>query len=219
MMRDCEDGNMRDMLPDYVRGTLAAKARATVAAHLAACGDCAAEAALIEAAARAYPAPRVDIARIVKSLPQAPRAAHRPFFSTRAGQLAAAVGIMAIGAFSVLAIRGWFGGSTYDVEVGGRALASNDTARSRRAVTVDSPAVAATTVAAAAATSSARSSAVPKASAAAGISFGGGLSDLTDDQLDTLLGELDGLDSLPSTEPETHLSPIVPPADGGHSAR
>jgi hypothetical protein len=51
------------------------------------------------------------------------------------------------------------------------------------------------------------------------ISFGGGLSDLSDDQLDTLMGELDGLDALPSAEPETHLTPILPPADGGHSAR
>jgi hypothetical protein len=37
--------------------------------------------------------------------------------------------------------------------------------------------------------------------------------------LNTLLGELDALQALPSAEPETHLSPIVPLADGGHNAR
>jgi hypothetical protein len=51
------------------------------------------------------------------------------------------------------------------------------------------------------------------------ISFGGGLGDLSDDQLAALLSELDTLEALPTTEPETHLSPIVPEADGGHNAR
>ena len=41
--------------------------------------------------------------------------------------------------------------------------------------------------------------------------------DLSDDQLDALMAELDGLDALPSAEPETHLTPILPP-DGGHGA-
>jgi hypothetical protein len=55
--------------------------------------------------------------------------------------------------------------------------------------------------------------------ASASISFGGGLGDLTDEQLDTLLGEIDALDALPSAEPETHLTPIVLPGEGGRGAR
>ncbi len=51
------------------------------------------------------------------------------------------------------------------------------------------------------------------------ISFGGGLDDLSDEQLAALLSELDTLEALPSTEPETHMSPIVPEADGGSNAR
>ena len=209
MMRDCEDGNMRDLLPAYAHGALSDAERAEVSAHLAMCRDCAAELELIEAASRAYLAPKIDVSKIVKSLPSAPRGPRVPFFTTRAGQLAAAVAIMAVGALSVLALRGWFRGNTYDVEVGGRALASNDTARSPRAAVLDSPAV----VSAPAARDSATK---PVAS---GLSFGGGLSDLTEDQLDTLLNELGALDAMPSAEPETHLTPIVPPADGGHSAR
>lgn len=215
MMRDCEDGNMRDLLPGYAHDALSAAERAKVAAHLATCGDCAAELELIEAASRAYPAPKVDVSKIVKALPSAPRAGSRPFFATRIGQLAAAVAIMAVGALSVFALRGWFGGTSYDVEVGGGALASNDTARSPHTVVPDSPAVTA-------APAPSRAIAVAPAGNGSGLSFGGGLSDLTDDQLDTLLSELGALDALPSAEPETHLTPItpiVPPADGGHSAR
>jgi hypothetical protein len=54
--------------------------------------------------------------------------------------------------------------------------------------------------------------------ASASISFGGGLGDLTDEQLDTLLGEIDALDALPTVEPETHLIPIIVPDEGGHRA-
>ena len=215
MMHDCEDGNMRDLLPGYAHGTLSTAVRANVSSHLATCRDCAAELELIEAASRAYPAPKIDIARIVKALPEAPRVSRRPFFATRTRQLAAAVGIMAVGALSVLALRGWFGGETYVVEVGGRALASNDTARSPHAVVADTPAVTALT----AMPAPAPTSSAAKASTNAGFSFGGGLSDLTDDQLDELLGELGALEALPSAEPESHLTPIVPQADGGHSAR
>ena len=42
------------------------------------------------------------------------------------------------------------------------------------------------------------------------LSFGGGLSDLSDAQLKSLLREIDSLDGAPSTEPEVHATPIVP---------
>ena len=214
MMHDCEDGNMRDLLPGYAHGTLSPAVRAKVSAHLATCRDCAAELELIEAGSRAFPAPKLDISKIVKALPAAPRAGRRPFFATRIGQLAAAIAIMAVGALSVLALRGWFGNDTYVVETGGRTLAAVDTAK-RSAV----PAADTTTVAAVSSPARGSGSTASKAGNPTGLSFGGGLSDLTDDQLDTLLGELGALDSLPSAEPETHLTPIVPEADGGHSAR
>ena len=52
------------------------------------------------------------------------------------------------------------------------------------------------------------------------MNFGsGGLTDLSDAQLEPLRGERDGLDALPSVEPETQLTPILPPDDGGHGAR
>jgi anti-sigma factor RsiW len=207
MMHDCADGDMRDLLPGYVHGALSAAERATVAAHLETCADCAAEVELIAAVSRAFPAPTVDLGRIVKALPAAPRGARRGVAAGRAWRAAAAIGIVAIGAFSVIALRGYFSATprrtaSVPAPATGAALATTDAPHAPIVVDspihVNSPAV----------------SSKPRS----GISFGGGISDLTDDQLNTLLGELDALQALPSTEPETHLSPIVPLADGGHNA-
>src|SRR5208282_1963054 len=127
MMRDCPDGELRDLLPGYVHGTLPAAEVAAVAAHLETCADCAAEVGLIEAASRAFPIPAVDLARIVKALPAAPRGARHSLFATPAGRVAAAIGIVAIGAFSVIALRGLLVANP--VEMGGRMKASRDTMR------------------------------------------------------------------------------------------
>src|ERR1039458_2627626 len=208
MMHDCADGDMRDLLPGYVHGAVSASKRATVAAHLETCADCAAEVELIAAASRAFPAPAVDLGRIVKALPAAPRGARRGVAAGRAWRVAAAIGIVAIGAFSVIALRGFFRAAprqaaSVPAPAGGTALATTDAPPV--AIVVDSPV---------------HVSSPPVASKRrSGISFGGGISDLTDDQLNTLLGELDALQALPSPEPETHRSPIVPMADGGHNAR
>jgi anti-sigma factor RsiW len=208
MMHDCADGDMRDLLPGYVHGTLSAAERAMVAAHLESCADCAAEVELIETASRAFPAPKIDAGRIVKALPAAPRDARRGVAAGRAWRVAAAIGIVAIGAFSVIALRGFFRAAprqaaSVPAPATGTALATTDAPHAP--IVVDSPV---------------HVNSPPVASKPrSGISFGGGISDLTDDQLNTLLGELDALQALPSAEPETHLSPIVPMADGGHNAR
>ena len=208
MMNDCLDGEMRDLLPGYVHGTLSGAERAAVSSHLLTCADCAAEADLIATASHAYSVPAIDVERIVRALPSTPRGSQRAWFATGAWRAAAAVGLIALGAYSVVVVRSRLGAPARETAaVSAPATGTSDAAASPRAVpAIDSPARAMAT-------------ATASRTRAKGMSFGGGLSDLTDEQLDALLAELDALDSLPSAEPETHLTPIVPLADGGHNAR
>lgn len=213
MMNDCPDGAKRDLLPGYAHRTLSAAEQSAVAAHLESCEDCREEVALITSASRAFAVPNVDIAGIVKVLPAPPRRVAPRTFAVSARQLAAAVVILAIGAFSLVMLRvrsdnrapEMAKASPAPVPAPGTQLAAAQPAPSSP-VAIDSPAPA-----------PAPASSV-STSRRVSISFGGGLSDLSDDQLDALMSELDGLDALPSAEPETHLTPILPPADGGHGA-
>jgi len=212
---------MRDRLPGYVHGTLTAVERTSVAAHLASCADCAAEVRLIEAASRAYPAPVMDIARIVRALPAPPRRAPRPALVWRAQRIAAGIGIVVIGAFSAVTVRDWSRRTGRKAQPAASPVSVPGSLAS--ATPAATPAAAAPALRALAAVVDSPPLVAGRPAAVApgrqAISFGGGLSDLSDDQLDTLLGELDGLDALPSVEPETHLTPILPPGDGGHGAR
>jgi anti-sigma factor RsiW len=209
MIHDCTDGDMRDLLPDHVHGTLSAAMRSAVAAHLERCAECTAEVELIAAASRAFPAPSIDVDRIVRALPARVRVARRGTSARGAWRVAAAIGVIAIGAFSVVALRERFGAAQRQTASVPRAA---ETARQAVATPEPVPAVVGSPMRASSPSGSAR----PRGP---GLSFGGGLSDLTDDQLGTLLGELDALDPLPSAEPDAHLTPIMPPADGGHNAR
>lgn len=208
MMNDCQNGDMRDLLPGYVHGTLSAADRSAVTTHLETCADCATEAGLIANASRAFPVPVLDVERIVKALPSAPRHSNRGWLAGGAWRAAAAIGLLALGAYSVVAVRARF------------SAASRQTAAASAPTT--STAVAATSPRAVPVIDAPPRAIAPAAASgtrAQGMSFGGGLSDLSDEQLDALLAELNALDSLPSAEPESHLTPIVPMADGGHNAR
>ena len=213
-MNDCADGNMRDRLPDYVHGTLPAAERRLVSAHLATCRDCTAEIEVIKAASRAFTVPAIDTARIVRAIPRARR--HRFAMPVgRVQQLAAAIGIFVIGGLSVVAVRELM------VRPGAASPAQAPAPATTLAAATPAPVAAPVTptVDSTANVTAPAPAPVPVEARRPAMSFGGGLSDLSDEQLDTLLGELDGLDALPSTEPETHLTPILPPADGGHGAR
>ena len=207
MMRDCPDGAIRDLLPDFVHEALPAAERVRVERHLAACADCTAEVELIRSARAAIAAiaPAVDVARIVASLPLAPLQGRRVSAWPAPWRLAAAFALLALGSVSVVLLRGMFGGIS-----GGAGTAVP--IATHGAGPDSSPAAQQVPL-------TPRGREVAATRREVGVSFGGGLSDLTDDQLNTLLREIDALQATPSAEPDVQATPIVPLHEGGNNAR
>jgi|SRR5579862_5212831 len=179
-MRDCQNEKIKDRLPDYAIGRLDAGIvdagiASDVEAHLAACPSCAAELAVLRAAHNAFPAPKVDIARIVAALPKPPsqvielkpRIAKRTFTSWR---IAATIATIAVGGVSVAMLQNLL----------------NDNRPPRTHLVSPKPAESA-----------------PENS---GLSVGGNLSDLSEQEMQTLLGKLDEMDAVPSAEPQPAVS-------------
>lgn len=157
-MRDCANGELRDLLPDWVHGRLDADHARTMASHVATCDDCAEEVALLRdlAASLTAAAPRVHVAAIVAALPKPPRARLRPVqlqWYQRTQLRAAAVLLVMAGATTMAVFN-----------------RSPNTSS-------DMPAPAA-------------------------IGFAGGVSDLSDRDLQSLLTEMDKLEATPTAEPE-----------------
>ncbi len=72
-MTDCENAEIRDLLPDYAHGTLSAEALRRVETHIADCGLCSEEWALLRRLGVALSAqPPVNVAAIVAALPPSP---------------------------------------------------------------------------------------------------------------------------------------------------
>jgi len=171
-MSDCLNVEIRELLPEYLGGTLSASRRADVDAHLAACAECTDELAVLRLVREAYAAmPAVNVKAIVAALP---RKAARPAIPTmhvgaprvrswrhsHAMQIAAAVSFIALGGISLAVARSFFNGTPSTV--------TTDTV----VANTDAPA----------------------------ISFAGGVSDLGDDDLEALLSKLETIEALPVTE-------------------
>lgn len=171
-MTDCSNAEIRDLLPEYLAGTLAVARRAEVEAHVAACTDCAAEIEVLRLVREAWAeaaSPAVNVGAIVAALPKARRRpAVRSWRQNHAFQIAAAVSFIALGGMSLAVARSFF--------------------------TAD-PAAAIADSAGGVDTMSAAGDATPA------ISFAGGVSDLADDELEALLTALESIEALPVTEP------------------
>jgi anti-sigma factor RsiW len=186
-MNDCGNANIRDSLPDLLYDRLEQNARATLMAHVAGCSDCAEELDLLRrlhVTLRA-PARRLDERAIVSALPKPPGQVVR-IASRRSRRLdwriAAGVGFLAVAGSSIAVLH--------------HPVPAAQTASSVVApiAALDSPtpapARAGETVVAA------------DAQAAADVAPGGRLANLNEQQLQTLLGEIDQLPAIPVTEPE-----------------
>ncbi len=130
-MTECDNAEIRDVLPDYVAEALSAAEMSRISIHVAECGACQDEVALLRVARAARPqAVHIDVdaivARLVKpgqaiaeSVPSSPsvavptaRTSQTPFVSQRAlrsrrnvWQFAAALAVVAIGGLSVVVAR------------------------------------------------------------------------------------------------------------------
>ena len=163
-MNDCLNVEIRELLPEYLSGTLSARRREEVWNHVTACDDCAQELALLQLVRQAYAeaTPTVNVGAIVAALPRkASRPAMRSWRRGPALQIAAAISFIALGGISLAVARSFFDRNP--------AATPPD---SVVAVMTDAPA----------------------------ISFAGGVSDLGDEDLETLLSALESMEALPVTE-------------------
>ena len=113
-MSDCLNVEIRELLPDYLSGTLSASRRADVESHVATCSDCADELAMLRLVREAYAAatPAMNVKAIVAALPRkASRPATRSWRSSQAFQIAAAISFIAVGGISLAVARSFFDGN------------------------------------------------------------------------------------------------------------
>lgn len=182
-MTDCTNGELRDLLPLLAHDALEAGDAARVRQHLATCADCRAELALLATARDAFDAatPAISTSAIAAGVQRAmrPSVVQRPALLRASG-------------------RRWMSGRLVAAAASVVFLASISLTVLAR--TFGAPAVGGDSVMA----SGARDSASElRLFASAGLNVTGGLSDLSDDELTTLLDELDSVEATIDAEPST----------------
>lgn len=213
-MNDCVNAEYRDQLPALLHDRLAGRELAALAAHLDGCVDCREELELLRELqgmfARATPT--VSTTSIVAALPEPPLPAgvlpFRQRVSRRVNWRVAAAAVLLIA-----------GGGSFALWAGGHAPNAAEAVRS--ATNVPSlpaaVAVAAATPQSAPIQSAEAPAATPTTSARATdaeLSMTGRLDDLSAEQLQSLLGEIDNLQATTIAEPEPTVVPVTLSSDG-----
>ena len=189
-MTECFNPEVRDHLPDLVHGRLGELDTATMLAHIEACDACGREVALLRELRRDAPmAPAIDVARVVAALPPAP-AAPRIEAPSRATSRSGLWKLLS--AAAVVAI----------VSVAGLKVA--DRVNTTMPGATPEPA-----------TAEANSTSVTASTSGTPLAFTASVQDLTDEQVEQLLGELDGIDTIPSAEPEPAAARLAEDLGGG----
>jgi anti-sigma factor RsiW len=201
---------MRDRLPDLLHERLDAAARALVEAHVGSCADCRAEIALLRETRVALTAGvrSVDIAAItrvvvdrtrttVPSGRDSRRSSWRSSF--RDWRVAASIALLVVGGGVVLSKVRYSGSQLSTIapveSTATRTVAGSTSFAARPPVRHES-------------TTSASSS-------SAELSAGGEVGDLSESDLRALLHDLNGMDAVPSTEPEPVVVRVSVPGSGG----
>ena len=201
-MSDCDNAELRDVLPDLIHGTLAPSVRARVEAHVGACAACRAELDLLRAAHVVLSrTPSLDVGRVVRALPPPPNVLGRPRaqgsqargVAAAAWRRAAAIAAVVVtGAAVGIATRGpW-----PRLDRGTSTAAPQPAAPAAPGRTAPRP--------------------QPPAADAGDLMLAAGVQDLDDAQLDAILREIEALDPVPSAEPLPVLPAFAPePGEGG----
>lgn len=180
-MNDCVNGEIRDLLPELVSGTLAAGEAVRVQEHVRACADCAAEVELLRTVRAAMRlAPPMNTARIAEAVQAstARRLAARRI-PARVGRIAALSLIVVLGVVGLWTTRDSAG-------VTDAGIAPVITAAG------ESPAAVAQPVAAT------QAPAAPRAPVQ--LALGGDVSQLDDDELVALMQEVAALEAMPGAD-------------------
>ena len=219
-MTDCENAEVRDLLPALVHGRLDAAARAVVERHVRDCAECTAEVTLLRALRSTFHgSPRVDVAAIVAAVPAYAKQGGRSWIGWRT---AAAITVLLAGGSSVAVLQRsapLLADSMRVVEAEPQATAApvTGTAAPSQPSLTASPGAARSVVASAPAASAPAqqgSLGAPREGGTRELAVGGGsLGDLSDRELASLLRDIESLDGLPTVEVESAaLAPIAPGA-------
>jgi anti-sigma factor RsiW len=192
-MNDCPRGDIRDLLPDLVHEQLDSGMRTQVRSHIERCADCAAEVQLLRTARSALRRPvPVNVERVASAVPVAPRRLQRARTPAWVLPIAATLLMILTGGLVIAFLGDGGAGGTIATGI------PVDTPRLADGVTDPVPVMPAPG-GAPGGTMPGRTPELVLASEA-GL-FVGGLADLDDDELESMLQLLDTLDPLPDEEP------------------
>ena len=201
-MSDCTNLEMRDLLPDLARGALAGPSRVALDAHLATCAACRAELEVVRKAHAALSnAPSVDSAKIAAAVARTRAIRRDATASVAQARRRRAWNI------ATPERRTWLAAAAIAVITGAVLLASN-LQRDPASPAVPSPVVQVEPTTPAPATSDPVRPETPRPSARAELVMGGGVSDLADADLESLLQALDDVDTDLDVEPAV-LLPVL----------
>jgi anti-sigma factor RsiW len=191
-MNDCMNGEIRDLLPELVSGTLAAGEAVRVQEHVRACADCAAEVELLRTVRAAMRlAPPMNTARIAEAVQAstARRLAARRI-PARVGRIAALSLIVVLGVVGLWSARDSAGVSDAGVAPVVAAAGEAPAAVAQPAAATQAPAA-------------------PRAPVQ--LALGGDVSQLDDDELVALMQEVAVLDAMPGADAAPlAIEPVVP---------
>ena len=213
-MGDCQNVEMRELLPERAAELLSPRDAARVDAHVAGCEMCALELEIIRAARTALRArATVDVGRISGAVVLATRTPVRgvrrvPTRQWIGWRAAASIALVAVGATSIAV---WNSGR-------GSAPGSVATTPGTETAAVATPSGGGTLAQGAAAGSGSLSSsggaqAIVKPASLSGLTAAGGLSDLSDAELESLLSDIGSLDASSFDEPQ-EVMPAIGASEG-----